>query len=124
MSKFGPIRTWTHARRIARLAEIRDAMINLPPEDPTQGLGRLLYQGRLDEAVVIWLEVMREAFPDYPPMEMFKETIVDHLPADAGILGDIAMRFLETRGLVRRYKTADADGKAILRPALSARGML
>lgn len=87
-SPLSKIRTWTDEKRLARLKELKEWLEKkigesrfTIPENPQ-------VQAALDEAVVIWLEILKSAMPEENPFELFEWGVLEH-SGDRGPVFDL-----------------------------------
>ena len=114
------IRTWSPEKRQARLVQLHRQL-------QQADIGS--HQHLTDEAIVILLEIFGHAVPGVSPLDLFKVSVIDRLPAEPGLpMTRIALRFLETWSLVRRYKRAvaanDREDQVRVRAVLAPRGLI
>lgn len=117
MIELKEIREWPLKKRLTRLRELgRNIEEKWNQEQvPNNAL--------LDEAVVIWLEIMRTAFPEASPLDKLQD-LVDVYREPFPPFGLMSLRFMETKELIERFKGADRVERQRLRPTMMARGML
>lgn len=117
MTDLRAIRGWSQDRQIERLGELGAHF-----RECWEG-GALPENELLDEAVVLWLEVLRRAFPEGSPLERLHDLVLAH-DGPTAAFGLMSLRFRETREMVAQYRRSTKRERERLKPQLVARGMI
>ncbi len=116
------IKMWTSEQKLSRLREL-GSFIRENKKQADLFSDETNLNSVLDEAILIWLEIFRESFPNERPSEVMT-LFLNEITDPELTLFSLRDRFFETKNLIDQYRMVEAKDRLIIKPQLIARGIL